>query len=150
MPPPPAASDWTRMAESGTSPRPVIEPGRLRAKRSSMRGATIAMSTSIIIDARDRLRWHQRFACDASTAALWGGWLWLWAPLLKAGGSLARLGVDLPPWLPKLLPIAAYARHFELPEQVIEAGRGAATCVVHHDAEGRIARIECRGPVAQA
>ncbi len=154
-----------------------------------MRGATIAMSTSIIIDARDRLRWHQRFACDASTAALWGGWLWLWAPLLKAGGSLARLGVDLPPWLPKLLPaagagglplslvalagtsgtlmawrnlpvrkastgkalpIAAYARHFELPEQVIEAGRGAATCVVHHDAEGRIARIECRGPVAQA
>ena len=147
------------------------------------------MSTSVIIDARDRLRWHQRFACDASTAALWGGWLWLWAPLLKAGGSLAQLGVAVPPWIPKLLPavdagslplsllalagtsgtlvvwrnlpvrkastgeslsVAEYARHFQLPEQAIEAGRGAATCVVHHDAEGRIARIECWGPVAQA
>jgi poly-beta-1,6-N-acetyl-D-glucosamine biosynthesis protein PgaD len=145
------------------------------------------MSTSVIIDARDRLRWHQRIACDASTAALWGGWLFLWAPLLKTGGSIARLGMDLPPWLPKLLPaagtgglplslvaltsgtlvawrslpvrkastgetlpVAEYARHFQLPEQMIEAGRGAGTCVVHHDAEGRIARIECRGPVAHA
>jgi poly-beta-1,6-N-acetyl-D-glucosamine biosynthesis protein PgaD len=148
------------------------------------------MSTSVIIDARDRLRWHQRFAWDASTAALWGAWLWLWAPLLKAGGSLPSLDVVLPLWLPKLLPAAAagsmplsvlalagtsgtlvvwrnlpvrkactgevlpvaeYARHFQLPEQVIEAGRGAATCVVHHDADGRIARIECRPPpVAQA
>jgi poly-beta-1,6-N-acetyl-D-glucosamine biosynthesis protein PgaD len=146
------------------------------------------MSTSLIIDARDRLRWHQRFAWEASTAALWGGWLWLWVPLLKAGGSLARLGVDLPPWLPKLLPaagagslplsllalagtsgtlvvwrklparkagagealpVAEYARHFELAEQVIEAGRVATTCVVHHDADGRIARIECRGPLAR-
>ncbi len=154
-----------------------------------MAGTTTPMSTSVIIDARDRLRWHQRIACDASTAALWGGWLFLWAPLLKAGGSLARLGMDLPPWLPKLLPaagagalplslvalagtsgtlvawrslpvrkattgeplpVAEYARHFQLSEQMIEAGRGAGTCVVHHDAEGRIARIECRGPVAQA
>jgi poly-beta-1,6-N-acetyl-D-glucosamine biosynthesis protein PgaD len=147
------------------------------------------MSTSPIIDARDRLRWHQRVAWSASTAALWGGWLWLWAPLLKAGGSLARLGMDLPPWLPKVLPtagagslplsllalagtsgtlvvwrklpgrkagsgealpVAEYARHFHLAEHVIEAGRGANTCVVHHDADGRIARIECRGPAAQA
>lgn len=147
------------------------------------------MSTSIIIDARDRLRWHQRIAWDASTAALWGGWLWLWAPLLKAGGTLARLGIDLPPWLPKLLPaagagglplslvalmgtsgtlmalnklpmrkpqadealpVAEYARRFEVSEQVIEAGRNAAICVVHHDADGRIAGIECRAPGARA
>lgn len=147
------------------------------------------MSTSIIIDARARLAWHQRFACDASTAALWGGWLWLWAPLLKAGGTLARLGVELPPWLPKLLPdgaagglplslvalmgtsgtlmalnklpmrkphsdealpIAEYARHFQVAEQVIEAGRNAAICVVHHDADGRIAGIDCRAPAARA
>jgi poly-beta-1,6-N-acetyl-D-glucosamine biosynthesis protein PgaD len=140
------------------------------------------MSTSIIIDARDRLSWHQRFAWDASTAALWGGWLWLWAPLLKAGLSLARVGADMP-WFPKLmtvagagsvqlslvalagtsgtlmamsklpvrkphaakpLPVAAYARHFHVTEQVIEAGRNSAICVVHHDAEGRIAGIECR------
>ena len=147
------------------------------------------MSASVIIDARDRLRWHQRFAWDLSTAALWGGWLWLWAPLLKAGHTMIRLGVDVTPWLPKFLPAAAagglpaslvalagtsgtlvawknlpvrranaaealelgeYARHFELSEQVIEEGRGAVTCVVHHDADGRIARIECRGPAQAA
>jgi poly-beta-1,6-N-acetyl-D-glucosamine biosynthesis protein PgaD len=144
------------------------------------------MSTSIIIDARDRLRWHQRIAWDASTAALWGGWLWLWSPLLGAGGTLAHLGADLP-WLPKLLPaastgslplsimalagtsgtlmalnklphrkpqadealpVAEYARHFQVSEQVIEAGRSAAICVVHHDEDGRIAGIECRAPAS--
>jgi poly-beta-1,6-N-acetyl-D-glucosamine biosynthesis protein PgaD len=176
------------MADSGTSPL-VISPGPLLAGRPEMATKTSAMSTSVIIDARDRLRWHQRFACDASTAALWGGWLWLWVPLLKASGSLARLGADLPPWVPKLLlpaagagglplslvalagtsgtlmvwrkmpvrrattgetlPVSEYARHFQVPVQMIEAGRGAATCVVHHDADGRIARIECRAPVAQ-
>jgi poly-beta-1,6-N-acetyl-D-glucosamine biosynthesis protein PgaD len=147
------------------------------------------MSTSLIIDARDRLPWHQRFAWDASTAALWGGWLWLWAPLLRASDSLARVDPSIHPWIMKLLralgagnlslaavalagtsttlvawrnlpvrrpaaraalPVAEYARHFELPEQVIEAGRGAAVCVVHHDADGRIARIECRDAVASA
>jgi poly-beta-1,6-N-acetyl-D-glucosamine biosynthesis protein PgaD len=146
------------------------------------------MSTSIIIDARARLSWQQRFAWDASTAALWGGWLWLWAPLLKSGASLARLGIDLPPWLPNLLPaqgagslplsivalagtsgtlmalnklpvrkphadealpVAEYARHFQVSAQAIEAGRSATICVVHHDADGRIAGIECR-PAARA
>jgi poly-beta-1,6-N-acetyl-D-glucosamine biosynthesis protein PgaD len=145
------------------------------------------MSTSLIIDARNRLSWSQRFAWDASTAALWGGWLWLWAPLLKTGVTLARLGFELPPWLPNLfpaggtgslplsivalagtsgtlmalnklnarkpqaddaLPVAEYAKHFQVPERVIEAGRDAAICVVHHDADGRIARIECRAPAA--
>jgi poly-beta-1,6-N-acetyl-D-glucosamine biosynthesis protein PgaD len=146
------------------------------------------MGATVIIDARDRLRWHQRFAWSASTAALWGGWLFLWAPLVKAGGSLTRLGLDLTPYLPKLLPAGAanlplsllalagtsgtvvvwrnlpvrkasagealrvseYARHFQLAEQVIEEGRGAGTCVVHHDHDGRISRIECRGPAARA
>ena len=145
-------------------------------------------TTSIIIDARARLSWHQRIAWDASTAALWGGWLWLWSPLLRAGDSLARLGGDLP-WLPKLLPAAGagslqlslvalagtsgtlmamskhpsrkphsdealptaeYARRFQVSEQAIEAGRDAVICVVHHDADGRIARIECRAPAARA
>jgi poly-beta-1,6-N-acetyl-D-glucosamine biosynthesis protein PgaD len=147
------------------------------------------MSTSIIIDARARLSWHQRIAWEASTAALWGGFLWLWAPLLKTGASLARLGVELPPWLPNLLPaggagslplsivalagtsgtlmalnklpvrrpqadealpVAEYARHFQITEQLIEDGRNASICVVHHDDDGRIAGIECRAPAAQA
>src|SRR5512133_816219 len=179
MNPPPAPSHWTRMTDSGTSPRSVVELARVRAgvragrsdapdtrnARADARaghpataGKASAMSTSLIIDARDRLGWHRRFACEASTAALWGGWLWLWAPLLKPGGSLARLAVHLPPWFASVLPVtgaaglplslvalagtsgtlvmlrslpvrrastgdalplAEYARHFELPEQVI-------------------------------
>jgi poly-beta-1,6-N-acetyl-D-glucosamine biosynthesis protein PgaD len=144
------------------------------------------MSTSIIIDARNRLSWQQRFAWEASTAALWAGWLWLWAPLVKTGVTFASIGFALPPWLPTLfpagspgslplsivalagtsgtlmalnklpmrrqladevddaLPVSEYARHFQVPETVIEAGRSAAICVVHHDADGRIAGIECR------
>jgi poly-beta-1,6-N-acetyl-D-glucosamine biosynthesis protein PgaD len=142
------------------------------------------MKSNLIIEASDRLAWHQRFASTASTAALWGGWLWLWAPLLKAAGPLAHLGLKFPVWglqalpaggpgwplsiaaiagipgtvvawrkLPRrraklepALPVSAYARRFELHEQVIEAGRRAAVSVVHHHPDGRIAGIECRAP----
>jgi poly-beta-1,6-N-acetyl-D-glucosamine biosynthesis protein PgaD len=140
------------------------------------------MTSSVIIEASDRLAWHQRLASEASTAALWGGWLWLWAPLLKGAAELAGLvpqvpvwglkvlpaaGPSLPLWgaaiagtsgtlvawgkLPRLpakvaadLPVSEYARRFELPEHVIEAGRRAEVCVVHHHPDGRIAGIECR------
>ncbi len=50
------------------------------------------MSGSLIINARHRLAWHQRLVSDASTAVMWGGWLWLWAPLLKSSSWLADLG----------------------------------------------------------
>ena len=140
------------------------------------------MKSPLIIEASDRLAWHTRFASTASTAALWGGWLWLWAPLVKAAGQLAHLGPKLPVWgletlpvggsslqlslvaaagipgtvvawrsLPRQqpvaapeLPVSAYARHFELSEQEIEAGRQAAVTVVHHHPDGRISHIECR------
>jgi poly-beta-1,6-N-acetyl-D-glucosamine biosynthesis protein PgaD len=142
------------------------------------------MKPNLIIEASDSLAWHQRFASTASTAALWGGWLWLWAPLLKAAGQLAHLGPKFPIWglealpaggpgwplsiaaiagipgtvvawrkLPRrrakvepALPVSAYARRFELHEQVIEAGRRATVSVVHHHPDGRIAGIECRAP----
>jgi poly-beta-1,6-N-acetyl-D-glucosamine biosynthesis protein PgaD len=60
------------------------------------------MSRSLIIDARHRLRWHQRLLSDASTAILWSGWLLLWAPLLRAYASLAHLGARVSPALAKL------------------------------------------------
>lgn len=50
------------------------------------------MSSSLIIDVRHRLRWHQRLFSDASTAALWGAWLWLWAPLVHAIARVLGLG----------------------------------------------------------
>ncbi|MFO0581789.1 MAG: poly-beta-1,6-N-acetyl-D-glucosamine biosynthesis protein PgaD [Anaeromyxobacter sp.] len=146
------------------------------------------MKSSLIIEASDRLAWHKRLASEASTAALWGGWLWLWAPLLKGASSLALLGPQFSPsfmkalpaaagnlplslaaiagtsgtlmaWhklprqrahAPESLPVAEYARRFEVSERVIEQGREASVCVVHHDAEGRISLVECRAPATQA
>jgi poly-beta-1,6-N-acetyl-D-glucosamine biosynthesis protein PgaD len=138
---------------------------------------------SVIIEASDRLAWHKRLASQASTAALWGGWVWLWAPLFRCAGKLARMGSQVPtaldvlpaaaPILPisvaafagtvawralpraeaKLMPallVSEYARRFELPEHVIEAGRNASICVVRHDADGCIVSIECREPAARA
>jgi poly-beta-1,6-N-acetyl-D-glucosamine biosynthesis protein PgaD len=140
------------------------------------------MKSTLIIEASGSLAWHRRLASTASTAALWGGWLWLWAPLLKAFGQIAHMGARLPVWglealpagppslslslaavagipgtvvawrkLPRRraklqtdLPMSEYARHFDLPEQVIEAGRRASVTVVHHHPDGRIAQIECR------
>jgi len=56
------------------------------------------MKSTLIIEASDSLAWHRRLASTASTAALWGGWLWLWAPLVKAAGQLAQLGPQMPVW----------------------------------------------------
>jgi poly-beta-1,6-N-acetyl-D-glucosamine biosynthesis protein PgaD len=146
------------------------------------------MKQNLIIEASDRLSWHQRLASTASTAALWGGWLWLWAPLLKAVGPLSRLAPELPVWglaalpggahtlplsiaaiagipstvvawrkLPRQrakveseLPLAEYARYFDVCEHAVEAGRRSSVTVVHHHADGRIAHIECRAPATSA
>lgn len=58
------------------------------------------MGAPLIINARDRLAWQQRLFSDASTAVMWGGWLWLWAPAVRAW---ATLGVRAHPSLMKLL-----------------------------------------------
>ena len=42
------------------------------------------MSASLIINARDRLSWHQRLFSDASTVVMWGAWLNLWYPVMRA------------------------------------------------------------------
>jgi poly-beta-1,6-N-acetyl-D-glucosamine biosynthesis protein PgaD len=42
------------------------------------------MSRSPIINARHRLRWHQRLCSDASTVIMWGAWLKLWYPVLRS------------------------------------------------------------------
>lgn len=144
------------------------------------------MSGSLIINARHHLRWHQRLLSDVSTAAAWGGWLWLWAPVVKSASWLTDLGLLAAPGLNHVitsgaadgfqrsvvalvgtsgtllvwnrlparkvmsgateLSIRDHARHFQLPEQEIEASRAASVCVVHHDEHGRIVRLECREP----
>lgn len=49
------------------------------------------MSASLIINARDRLSWHQRLFSDASTVFMWGAWLNLWYPVLRAFGKVPYL-----------------------------------------------------------
>src|SRR5512133_1306490 len=51
------------------------------------------MSGSLIINARHRLPWQQRLFSDASTAMMWGAWLWLWTPVLRSSAWLVDLGV---------------------------------------------------------
>jgi poly-beta-1,6-N-acetyl-D-glucosamine biosynthesis protein PgaD len=152
------------------------------------------MSAHLIIDARDRLPWHQRLASDAGTALLWSGWLWLWAPLVErlalAFASAIPLGVRLGPSLAKAgavsaaagsleHPVVAFvgasgtllflnrlpapraeaapevtlreqARQHGLAEAELRGAREASVCVVHHDAQGRIVRLEPREAAAQA
>jgi poly-beta-1,6-N-acetyl-D-glucosamine biosynthesis protein PgaD len=143
------------------------------------------MSRHLIINARHRLAWHHRLFSDASTAVMWGGWMWLWSPLLRAwahagarshaaamklfaNGSadaieravLALLGTSgvLLVWnrlfaratrQPEALSVVDYARHFDVPEHVLRAGRDAPVCVVQHDESGRIVAVECRDPLAR-
>ncbi len=141
------------------------------------------MRSSLIINARDRLRWHQRLCSDASTVLMWGAWLKLWYPVLRSFSWAADFGALSQTTLMKLLPagssgdvqhyamalvgtsgtlflwsqlpavkarapevhsVSDYARHFELSEDEILAGRGTAVCVVHHDDGGRIIRVERR------
>lgn len=45
----------------------------------------INMNNSLIIDAGQQLRWHQRLLSGSSTAVMWGGWLLLWRPVLVIG-----------------------------------------------------------------
>lgn len=144
------------------------------------------MIGSHIIDERHRLRWHQRLFSDASTAAAWGGWLWLWAPFVHAAGRIVELGSkhalqrlvavtpgegleqsvvalvgtsgtllvlnQLPP-AQRVAPVEApsareLARTFAVAEADLVAARAAPVAVVHHDADGRIVRIERRSAAA--
>jgi poly-beta-1,6-N-acetyl-D-glucosamine biosynthesis protein PgaD len=133
--------------------------------------------SSLIINARDRLRWYQRFCSDASTVLMWWAWLKLWDPLLRSFARAAdfasmRLlpggpGVDVRQYAmalvgtsgtlllwkglpavkartPEVQSVSDYARHFELSEDELVAGRGTSVCVVHHDEVGRITRVERR------
>lgn len=141
------------------------------------------MPDSLIINARHRLQWHQRLFSDATTAMLWGAWLWMWRPVLHLFAWVGSFGLTAAPAMSKflasnpvpdfsnsvaalagtsgtlllwnLLParqakvpapctIHDYARHFELPAEAISNGRDTQVCVVHHDATGRIVRIETR------
>jgi poly-beta-1,6-N-acetyl-D-glucosamine biosynthesis protein PgaD len=51
------------------------------------------MSGSLIINARHLLPWYRRLFSDASTAMMWGAWLWLWTPVLKSSAWVVDFGL---------------------------------------------------------
>lgn len=61
------------------------------------------MRRSLIINARHQLHWHHRLVSDAFTAMLWGGWLWLWRPVMGTFNWLSGVGANFHPTLMKLL-----------------------------------------------
>lgn len=73
------------------------------AQRAARLEQTTIMTGSLIINARHRLAWHQRLFSDASTAMMWGCWLWLWSPLLRSSRWLADLGARSYPTLLNLV-----------------------------------------------
>lgn len=54
------------------------------------------MNNSLIINVRGQMHWQQRLFSDASTAMLWGCWLWLFRPAFYviAGIFAAALGLQ--------------------------------------------------------
>ncbi len=65
------------------------------------------MSHSLIINARSQLHWQQRLVSNATTAAAWGFWLWLWQPVVSTLSWLLGVRLGLQHTALKLLAISA-------------------------------------------
>ena len=113
---------------------------------------------SPIIDVADKLPWHERLQNEASTAAIWGAWLWqsrhvfnIWKIFsvgatvenaLLVGSTAGTLMVWN--WLtPTSKPVPINMDVLVSDEQLV-AAREARINVVHHDESGRIIKIESR------
>ncbi len=103
------------------------------------------MKSTLIIEASDRLAWHHRLASTASTAALWGGWLWLWTPLVKAAGQFAQLGPQIPVWGLTLLPASGPS----LPLSLAALAGTSGTLVAWRKLPRRRAKLESALPVSE-
>jgi poly-beta-1,6-N-acetyl-D-glucosamine biosynthesis protein PgaD len=101
------------------------------------------MSGSLIIDARHRLRWHQRLVSDASTALMWAVWLWLWSPALRSFAWLSDLGIRSYPAVMKLL---ASGQAFGLEGYVVALFGTSGTLLVWN----RLPASKVRAPEVQS
>lgn len=41
------------------------------------------ISDDLIINVRDQMHWSQRMTTDVCTAVMWGGWFYLWRPVIS-------------------------------------------------------------------
>ena len=85
------------------------------------------MSGSVIINVRHRLAWHQRLLSDASTALMWGIWLWLWSPALRSFAWLADLGARS---IPALMAQLAVGPAGDLHHSVVAFAGASGTLLV--------------------
>jgi len=58
---------------------------------------------NLIINCRHHLRWHQRLLSNASTAAAWARWLYLWRPIVNGATWLSSWGASYQQLLTKVL-----------------------------------------------
>lgn len=143
------------------------------------------MSEPLIINVSRDLGWRRRLASRASTLALWGGFAFLWLPVLlklhevvkqrlsfePAAIEVLEIVDPLSPWhsliallgtcalllLWSLLPSRkagathtaetpeALALGFGLEPETVSTAQGARICVVHHDEQGRVVKLEVGG-----
>lgn len=101
------------------------------------------MSGSIIINARHRLAWHRRLFSDASTAMLWGGWLWLWSPVLKSLGWLTDVGARS---FPALVSHLASGPAGDLQHSVVALVGASGTLLVWKQLPAHTARASIPAP----
>ena len=145
------------------------------------------MSNPLIINVRRQLHWQRRLFSDASTAMLWGLWLWLFRPVFAAMVGLVSAGLGVQHSLLTALTLSGansigntamalvvtsvalllwnlttgklaattasqsvallnttpnYAAHFGLSVAQLQNCRSSKVCVVQHDEQGRIVRID--------
>ena len=113
---------------------------------------------SPIIDVADKLPWHERLQNEASTAAIWGAWLWqtrhmfnIWKVVsvgatFEGAIALGSTAGTLMVWnwlTPAVEPTPINMDVLVSDEQLV-AAREARINVVHHDESGRIVKIESR------
>jgi poly-beta-1,6-N-acetyl-D-glucosamine biosynthesis protein PgaD len=102
------------------------------------------MKSTLIIEASGQLAWHRRLASTASTAALWGGWLWLWAPLVKTAGTFAQMAPQMPVWGLQALPAGAPS----LPLSLAAIAGTSGTLMAWRKLPRRRAKVESALPVS--
>lgn len=112
------------------------------------------MSDSVIIDARGHLPLVDRIQEEASTAAVWGVWLWLCRPLFMLHKMIIGLSFEsvillsgtcgvLLLW-DKLLPKPRLVSYNTPAVCNLGEVQNAKICTVHHDEYGNIINIEVK------
>ena len=112
------------------------------------------MRDSIIIDVRDNLPLTERIQNEASTAMLWGTWIWLCRPLMILHKFVSFLSLEgiallggtcgaLVLW-DRLSPKSRLESYCTPAVCNLDEVRDVKICTIHHDDNGNIVRVEAK------